>query len=118
MIALHGREQRDHLVLQRVADADAVERDIEVLGQRVEVRVADRQFRVRRAHVAAVVDAGPAGQLAQLRIEQVLEPRQLGLREHEVDALVREHDDDQLVDSCLELRLAAHAEEQRLLGVC
>jgi len=81
------------------------------------VRVGDRQLRVRRAHVATVVNAGPAGQLAQLRIEQVLEPCQLGLRKHEVDALVRKHDDHQLIDSGLELRLAADAEEQRLLGV-
>jgi hypothetical protein len=66
------------------------------------------------AHVAAVVDAGPAGQLAQLRVQQVFELRQVGLRKDEVDALVLEHHCNQLIHGRLELRLAAHPEEQRL----
>ena len=37
-LSLHRGEQRDHLVLQRVADADAIECDVEVFGQRVELR--------------------------------------------------------------------------------
>jgi len=58
-IALHGRERRDQLVLQRVADADAIERNVEV-------------------------SSAPSARTLKF------------------EALVREHDDDQLVHRSFE----------------
>src|SRR5262249_54737888 len=60
----------------------------EVLHQRVEILAPDAHAGMHRLHVAAGIDAGAAGSLADLLDQARLEPVDTGVSEEFVDALV------------------------------
>src|SRR5262245_63253658 len=72
----------------RAGNFELVEALCEVLHQRVEILAPDAHAGMHRPHVAAGIDAGAAGSLADLLDEMRLEPIDIGIGEESVDALV------------------------------
>jgi hypothetical protein len=116
----------DDLRLERPQDAqelalflgghvELVQRLDQVLDQGVEVRVGDPHALVRGLHVLAGIHTGTPGSLADLIDQVALQPRDIGLGEKTIDALVGRDIADEIVDDRGEGILAAQAVIEALL---